>query len=138
MSMETLRRECLSFPHVTEHIQWGDHLVFKVGGKSFLITSFEPDGNFASFKCSPERFRELIEVPGIAPAPYLARAHWVALEREDVVSRAQLFELARAAYDTVYAGLPRKVRIELEAAAKKPVPIGGKPARRSAPRTQKN
>jgi len=33
-----------------------------------------------SFKASPETFADLTERPNIIPAPYLARAQWVALE----------------------------------------------------------
>lgn len=135
MSIEGLRQHCLSFPHVTEHIQWGDHLVFKVGGKCFLITSFEPMGNFASFKCTQDRFNELVERPGIIPAPYLARAKWVALESEDAVGRKELLEFAREAYNAVVAGLPKKVRTQLESGAATPAET---PKRRSAPRKRKS
>ncbi len=110
MGTETFRRQCLSFPHVTEEVQWGDNLVFKVGGKLFAITSLEPGGHFASLKCSPERFHELVERPGMMPAPYLARAYWIALEREDAAGHAELLELLREAYEIVLAGLPKKVR----------------------------
>ena len=33
MNLERLRKLCLSLPGRTEHIQWGDDLVFKVGGR---------------------------------------------------------------------------------------------------------
>src|SRR5438105_7142764 len=36
-----------------------------------------------SFKCTPERFAELIELEGVRPAPYVGRYHWVALEQLD-------------------------------------------------------
>ena len=43
---------------------------------------FPADGpaRSVSFKCEPARFLELTDVPGIVPAPYLARAHWVHVE----------------------------------------------------------
>lgn len=74
MDIECLRRHCLSLPHVTEQVQWGDNLVFKVGGKMFAVAPLEPAEVWLSFKCSDEEFAELIERPGIIPAPYLARA----------------------------------------------------------------
>ena len=48
-----------------------------------------------SFKCTPEVFAELVERPGIIPAPYSARTHWVALEREDALPRAEIKRLIR-------------------------------------------
>ena len=39
MSVESIRRFCLSFSHATENPQWGDDLCFKVGGKIFALLS---------------------------------------------------------------------------------------------------
>jgi predicted DNA-binding protein (MmcQ/YjbR family) len=113
MDVHAIRAECLSFPGVTETVQWEDHLVFKVGGKSFAITSFEPRGHLCSIKVGPEAFAELIERPGIVPAPYLARAHWVAIENEDAMSPAELRGLLRHAYDLVLSKLPKKLKASL-------------------------
>ena len=113
MSTEWVRAFCLSLPGVTEHVQWEDHLVFKVGGKSFAITSFEPRGNFLSLKVSAENFRDLPEREGIIPAPYLARAQWLAIEREDAAPRTEVKELLREAYEIVVRKLPKKVQTRL-------------------------
>ena len=80
MSVDWVRRVCLSLPHVTENVQWGYDLVFKVAGKMFAVTPLEPAPHALSFKCTPEEFATLVERPGIVPAPYMARASWVALE----------------------------------------------------------
>jgi len=42
MNIDQLRKLCLSFPGATEQIQWGDDLLFKVGGKMFAVTRLEP------------------------------------------------------------------------------------------------
>jgi predicted DNA-binding protein (MmcQ/YjbR family) len=68
-----------------------------------------------SFKCTPEKFAELVEQDGIVPAPYVARYHWVALERFDVLSDKELKTLLRNAYDLVFEKLPKKLKAELEA-----------------------
>lgn len=94
-------------------MQWEDHLVFKVGGKSFVITTFEPRGHFLSFKASPEHFAELPERPGVVPAPYLARAQWLAVESEDAVPRAELKGWLTEAYELVRAKLPKKAQAAL-------------------------
>ena len=77
MTAEGVRRICLGLPAATENLQWGEHLVFKVGGKMFAVANLDGQGNTLSFKCSPEEFAELVEMEGIIAAPYLARAHWV-------------------------------------------------------------
>jgi predicted DNA-binding protein (MmcQ/YjbR family) len=58
---------------------WADDLTFKVGGKMFAHAVLVPASVWLSFKASPENFAELTERPGVIPAPYLARAQWVAL-----------------------------------------------------------
>jgi predicted DNA-binding protein (MmcQ/YjbR family) len=110
MNIDWIRRLCLSFPHTTEHIQWGDDLVFKVAGKIHAITVLQPSKVWLCFKVSPENFAELTERPGIIPAPYLARAKWVALETKDVLPPGELALLLRESYDMVVAKLPQKIR----------------------------
>ena len=113
--LDWLREYCLSFPHATEIIQWGDHLVFKVGGKVFAITALEPSQNILTIKCAPEKFNDCVERPGITPAAYLARAKWISIESEDTMARAELKSMIRESYDLVWAKLPKKARAALEA-----------------------
>jgi predicted DNA-binding protein (MmcQ/YjbR family) len=113
MGVEWVRRYCLSFPHATEQIQWEDALVFKVGGKMFAVTRLEPAGVYLSCKCTAEEFGELTDLPGIIPAPYLARAQWIALEREDALPTAEIKRLLRKSYDLVFAKLTKKSQTAL-------------------------
>ena len=110
MNVDWLRELCLSFPGATEQIQWGYDLLFKVGGKMFAVTPLEPAPVCLSFKASPESFAELTERPNIIPAPYLARAQWVALQTRDALPREDLARLLRDSYDMVFARLPKKTR----------------------------
>jgi predicted DNA-binding protein (MmcQ/YjbR family) len=110
MNVDRLREVCLSFPGVTEQIQWGYDLLFKVGGKMFAVTPLEPAPVCLSFKASPENFAELTERPNIIPAPYLARAQWVALQTRDALPADELARLLRESYDMVFAKLPKKTR----------------------------
>ena len=114
MDVEQIRTYCLSFPHVTETVQWGYDLVFKIGGKIFAVTALEAAPVCLSFKCTPEKFAELIERDNIIPAPYVARYHWVALERFNALSEKELKALLREAYDLVFEKLPKKAKAELE------------------------
>ena len=113
MDIDALRRFCLEFPHTTENIQWGYDLCFKVDGKLFAVTPLEPAPVRLSFKCGPETFVELCERPGVRPAPYMARAQWVALEQLDTLPDFELRELLAESYRLVWERLPRKRRQEL-------------------------
>jgi predicted DNA-binding protein (MmcQ/YjbR family) len=111
--IDWVRDLCLSFPHATEQVTWGADLTFRISGKIFAVTVLEPAKVWLSFKCSAENFAELTERAGIIPAPYLARAQWVALETRDALSREELATLLRESYDFVVAKLPRKIRESL-------------------------
>ncbi|HVH69548.1 MAG TPA: MmcQ/YjbR family DNA-binding protein [Candidatus Dormibacteraeota bacterium] len=110
MDAEWLRKLCLSFPGTTEQIQWGCDLLFKVGGKMYAITPLEPAPMCLSFKSSPEKFAELTERQNIVPAPYLARAQWVALQTRDALGQEELAALLRESYEMILAKLPKKTR----------------------------
>jgi predicted DNA-binding protein (MmcQ/YjbR family) len=114
MDIEQIRTHCLSFPHVTEKVQWGYDLVFKIGGKMFAVTALEAAPVCLSFKCRPETFAELVERDSIIPAPYVARYHWVALEHFNALRDKELKALLRNAYDLVFEKLPRKAKAELD------------------------
>ncbi|HKV26376.1 MAG TPA: MmcQ/YjbR family DNA-binding protein [Candidatus Acidoferrum sp.] len=113
MDIEWVRELCLSLPGVTEEEVWSNDLTFKVAGKMFAHSVLIPAPVWLSFKASPEQFGELTERQGIIPAPYLARAKWVALETKDALPAPELAELLRASYDMVVAKLPRKLRESL-------------------------
>jgi predicted DNA-binding protein (MmcQ/YjbR family) len=110
MDVDWLRELCLSFAGATEQIQWGYDLVFKVGGKMFAVTPLEPAPVCLSFKASPENFAELTERQNIIPAPYMARAQWVALQTRDALTRDELSRLLRESYAMVLAKLPKQMR----------------------------
>jgi len=119
MDHESIRSFCLSLPHVTEDIQWEKDLLFRIGNKMFTVLALDDSTDHVmSFKCTPEVFAELTERPGIVPAPYVARYHWVALERFDALKSAELKSLIKNSYDMVRAKLPRKVRERLQKDAK--------------------
>ena len=106
MNVDSIRAYCLSFPHATENLQWGDDLCFKIGGKIFAIVGL--DNPRLCFKCTPEIFAELIEREDIHPAPYVGRYKWVMLDRLDAVRWEELEELIRQSYEMVAAKVPGK------------------------------
>lgn len=113
MNIEWVRRYCMSMPHAIESVQWGENLVFKVGGKVFAVLALAPTKVWLSCKCEPEVFTELVERIGIIQAPYFARNQWVALETEDALNPAEIKRLVRASYNLVLEKLPQKARAAL-------------------------
>jgi predicted DNA-binding protein (MmcQ/YjbR family) len=109
MDKEHLREYCLSFPGAAEDVKWQKDLCFCVGAKMFCVTDVDGNGYF-SFKCTPEKFAELVELDGIIPAPYAARYHWVAVERKDVLPQAEMKRLIAESYKLVFDQLPKRVR----------------------------
>jgi predicted DNA-binding protein (MmcQ/YjbR family) len=131
MTIDQLRKLCLGFPGATEQTVWEGDLTFKVANKMFAHTVLEVAPVWLSFKCSPENFAELTERAGVIPAPYLARAQWVALESRDALPLEELNGLLRQSYELVVAKLPRKTRELLSrGVAPKPKRSTGKRSRK--------
>jgi predicted DNA-binding protein (MmcQ/YjbR family) len=117
MNLERLRQMCLALPGATEQIQWGADLVFKVGGKMFCVACTEQAPNIMSFKCDDESFAELCERDGCIPAPYLARAKWVAIETWSTLEDREYGPFVERAYTIVRSTLPKKTQASLESTA---------------------
>ena len=113
MNVEWIRKHCLSFPHTTETVQWGDNLVFKVAGKVFAIAALAPAKTVLAFKIDPQEFAELVERPGVIQAPYFAKTQWVALESEGALARAEIQKRLTRSYELVFDKLPKKTQAEL-------------------------
>jgi predicted DNA-binding protein (MmcQ/YjbR family) len=105
MRSDEIRKFCLSLSEVTEKLQWGDALCFKVVGKMFAVLGL--DNPRLSFKCTPEVFDELIERENIRPAPYVARYKWVMLDRLDALGNDELRELIRQSHELVRTKAPK-------------------------------
>jgi predicted DNA-binding protein (MmcQ/YjbR family) len=111
---ETIRDHCLGLPHVSEIVRWGDNLLFKVGGKMFAMIAL--DGEHCSLKCSHETFAELVDMADIVPTSHNMWKHqWVTMESLTAVPDREFRALLTAAYEIVRAGLPKRIRAELEA-----------------------
>jgi predicted DNA-binding protein (MmcQ/YjbR family) len=110
MTLETVRTICRALPEVTEDVKWGADLCFCVSKKMFVVVNLEPPHQLA-FKCTPESFAELIERPGIIPAPYMARNMWVMEEGlGEALDRGELAALVKTSYDLVVSKLPKSKR----------------------------
>jgi predicted DNA-binding protein (MmcQ/YjbR family) len=90
----------------------------------FALSNLDEDHKgVLSFAAGPERYAELLETDGVFPAPYLARAHWVALEHWGVFRSSELEELLESGRRLVYDKLPKRTRevLAMPAAAQRKV-----------------
>ncbi|MDO9093772.1 MAG: MmcQ/YjbR family DNA-binding protein [Rubrivivax sp.] len=112
--LEPQRRLAAGLPGATEDIKWGADLVFSVGGKMFCVFLLA-DGvaTSCSFKVDDDRFLELTAVPGVVPAPYLARAKWVQVKAGHGLKANDLDTLVRRSHALVAARLTKKLQKEL-------------------------
>lgn len=114
MTAHEVREFGLSLSGATQEIQWGKDLLLKVAGKMFVCMGLDPGSRY-SFKCEDETFYQLTEMPGIVPAPYLARAHWVQIDPAECrLSRSEIENLVRRSYELVVAKLSKKAQKALE------------------------
>jgi predicted DNA-binding protein (MmcQ/YjbR family) len=136
MNLDALRAYCLSRPQCAEKVQWEDHLLFTIGGKMFVITSFEPGPFVATLKPDPERRLELLETEGVEPAPYLARAGWISVRQWETLRDPEWRDLISESYRMILAKLPKKLQATIAGTAAHPSskPGAGKPdaAKRSS------
>ena len=112
MNLEELREYCLSLPHVTEDMPFGeDILVFRICNRIFVLTSLESVPLRVSLKCDPERAIELREeFPNKIVAGYhLNKKHWNTVLLEGL-PLALIKEMIQHSYDQVLAKVPKKER----------------------------
>ena len=111
---ESLRALVSGWPGVASELKWQYDLVFSVAGKMFCVLCVQGrEAGKLSFKVEDERFLEFTDRPGVVPAPYMARAHWISMDDPSVLPQAELQALVRRAYELVRAKLSKKLQREL-------------------------
>ncbi len=114
MRDEALGRLCGDWPGATCDIKWDHDRVWSVGGKMFCALALDgPKRGQLSFKVDNERFLELTDLPGVHPAPYLARAHWISLGPGHPLGEDAVTGLIRDSYRLVLGALPKKRQREV-------------------------
>ncbi|MHC6225491.1 MmcQ/YjbR family DNA-binding protein [Pseudomonas sp. X10] len=109
MSPEQVVELCLSLPGAREDYKWGGVRVFSVAGnKMFAVLDLAGAG--LSFKVDSELFLGYADRPGIRPAPYLARAHWISMVPPYPMGREELSDLLRRSHQLVVRRLPKRLQ----------------------------
>lgn len=116
MDIEQLQTYCLSKPGVEETLPFGpDTLVYKVGGKVFLLTSLDAEDFRFNVKCDPDLAEELREQYScVLPGYHMNKKHWNTIVVDGSVSVKLLKEWIDHSYALVVKSLPKKLREELE------------------------
>jgi len=112
MNIETLRDFCLTLPHTTEDMPFGeDFLVFRICNRIFALTNLEHIPVSVSLKCDPERAIELREqYPDKIIAGYhLNKKHWNTVLLESL-PEALIKEMVQHSYNQVLAKISKKER----------------------------
>ena len=112
MNIESLQEYCLSKTGAEETLPFGpDTLVYKVGGKVFLLTSLDAETFRFNVKCDPDLAVELREeYPCVQPGYHMNKKHWNTIFADGSVSNQQLKEWIDHSYELVVDSLPKKMR----------------------------
>lgn len=113
MNIRSFDAACGKLPAAVLSVQWGDEHVWKVGGKIFAIASPSNKPFRCSLKVSDIAREALSGMPGIKPAPYLARAGWLQIA-DGAMPDKELADMLRAAHLLIADRLPKKLRAELK------------------------
>ena len=114
MNLAKIQAFCAKLPDVKSDVKWGADLCFTIDAKMFAVFGIRDGKPFnLAFKCDPERFLELTDRDGIIPAPYLARAHWVSVDKAGALTDAQAQTLIRRSYELIVSKLSKKRQLAL-------------------------
>lgn len=116
MDVAAVKRHCAAYPGAGMQVfaAPANILVYTVGGRRFAYfkTSTPEQWRF-SVRTAADRFLELTDVPGIRPARYFARFHWVTIVDVRSVPETWLRELVDWSYADAFARLPKRHRREI-------------------------
>jgi predicted DNA-binding protein (MmcQ/YjbR family) len=110
MNVDQLKAHCLNLPGADSllHAPPVNVLSYKIGGKTFAyFKTSEPERWRFSFRATPDRFLELTGMPGVKPARYMGRYHWVTIVDVRRFPPDYLAELVQWSYDKALSSLSK-------------------------------
>ena len=113
MDADQLKAFCGSLPGAACQLHGApaNILVYSVRGKRFAhFKTSDPEHWRFSLKAPPERFLELTDMPGVKPARWLARFHWITIVDVRQFPERDLQALVRWSHECAVAKLPRRER----------------------------
>lgn len=115
MNAEQLRTYCLAKKGVEEDQPFGPNtLIFKIGGKMFLLLALDAVPLQFNAKCDPDVAIELREQYNcVLPGYHMNKKHWNTVVVDGTVSDKILLQWVNDSYNLVYDSLPKKIKAEL-------------------------
>jgi len=110
MDIESLRAYCLRKPDAMEDFPFGDStMVFKVGGKMFLLAGLSESPLQFNVKCDPEKIVELRErYDAVRPGYHMNKNHWNTVIVDGSISDSLLKKMIDESYELIFNSLPKK------------------------------
>jgi predicted DNA-binding protein (MmcQ/YjbR family) len=110
MNVAQLKVFCRSFPGATETLYGEPYnfLVYSVSARKFAYfkTSLPEQWRFST-RVAPDRFIELTDVPGVKPARYRGRYHWITIVNVESFPAPYLKSLVEWSYQRAIATLSK-------------------------------
>ncbi len=113
MDVQAVKLLCARYPgaDVSTPSFPGNILAYTIGDKKFAyFKTSEPERWRFSLRVTPERFLELTGMPGIKPARYMGRFHWVTIVDVRSVPEDYLQELIAWSYAKAFGALTKAGR----------------------------
>jgi len=110
MTVPELKRFCRAFPHAIaiDHGEPWNFLVYSVAGRTFAyFKTSAPERWRFSVRVTPDRFIELTDMPGVKPARYRGRFHWITIVDVARFPPGYLRELVGASYERALGAASR-------------------------------
>ena len=120
MNVRQVREFCIALPGAssTPYPEPYNILVYSVGGRTFAyFKTSAPERWRFSTRVSPERFIELTDIPGVKPARFRGRFHWITIVEVHRFPASYLTELVDASYRRAFASLSRAKQVAIRASA---------------------
>ena len=120
MNVAQLKHFCRRFPSATEtlHGEPSNFLVYSVGGRKFAyFKTSHPERWRFSMRVAPDRFIELTGIPGVKPARYRGRYHWVTIVHVHSFPASYLTELVEWSYEKALRSLSKARRNAIRTSA---------------------
>ncbi|OHX12149.1 MmcQ/YjbR family DNA-binding protein [Chromobacterium sphagni] len=103
---ELLRYAC-GLPGASFDIKWGSERVASIGGKMFAVFGADT----LSYKVDADQFLMQSGLPGVRPAPYLARARWVQVASLEALTPDDIRQGLARSRQLVLQKLPKALRL---------------------------
>ena len=112
MNVEEIRDYCLAKKGVEESFPFDNEtLVFKVGGKIFLLMWINANPIQFNVKCEPQKAIDLREKYScVLPGYHMNKAHWNTIVCDGRATKKLVFEWIDHSYDLIIGSLPKKQR----------------------------